>query len=124
MASEKSGDDHAQATPKTESLCVPVFWHHIPGTWVSVSVFLLLFFFYLADTFAGSSHVLFEFQRDGLTAGNFTGKHLAPSDPQLNSSLSFYQTYPKGNPAWSYPGVCTVNAAAINDSFANQIISI
>lgn len=74
--------------------------------------------------FADCSRVLFEFQRDGLTAGNFTGKHLVPSDPQLNPSLSFYQTYAKGNPAWSYPGACTANAIAINDSFANQMISI
>lgn len=35
MASEQSGDDHAKTTPKTESLRVPVFWHLIPGTWVS-----------------------------------------------------------------------------------------
>lgn len=49
----------------------------------------LFFFFKLEDTFSDSSHVLFEFQRDGLTAGNFTGKHLVPSDPQLNPSLRF-----------------------------------
>lgn len=35
MASGQSGNDHAQAPPKVESLRVPVFWHHIPETWVS-----------------------------------------------------------------------------------------
>lgn len=35
MASGQSGNDHAQTPPKAESLRVPVFWHHIPQTWVS-----------------------------------------------------------------------------------------
>lgn len=35
MASGQSGNDHARNPPKTESLRVPVFWHHIPQTWVS-----------------------------------------------------------------------------------------
>lgn len=45
-------------------------------------------FFKHAHTCVGCSHVLFEFQRDGPTAGNFTRKHLVPSDLQLNPSLS------------------------------------
>lgn len=38
MASGQSGNDHAQTPPKAECLRVPVFWHHIPQTWVSFFV--------------------------------------------------------------------------------------
>lgn len=42
MASGQSGNDHARNPPKTESLRVPVFWHHIPQTWVSFLSLLLI----------------------------------------------------------------------------------
>lgn len=42
MASGQSGNDHARNPPKTESLRVPVFWHHIPQTWVSFLLLLLI----------------------------------------------------------------------------------
>lgn len=86
MASGQSGNDHAQTPPKAESLRFPVFWLHLPQTWVSFFFFFPFFFLLLYYLLLHARAVpppltcanLCEIQC--VTLDRFTGKHRLPPD--------------------------------------------
>lgn len=85
MASGQSGNDHAQTPPKAESLRIPVFWHHIPQTWVSS--FFFFPFYITCDYMRSFLHMrkpASEIHCDTLTNSSLQEKkkekHWLPSD--------------------------------------------